>query len=185
MAPTGIDERFPDVVYSLRRFDYDRDDDIYRCPECDSLFRWEDHPQFYGTGNLDEEILTRFTEDEAASLRLLLDLQSNFQNADQIVDRAFEVVPPELVNRVLMRLAIYKPEEFGSIVDSLVDHLIERNDSYLGDVLTTYCAKDPERIHHVIERIEASSRHKGSYVASALLVLRSRLEPESGDQDAR
>lgn len=179
---TGRDERFPDVVYALKRLDLDRDDDIYRCPECDALFHWEDRPQFYGSGNLDEEIVTRLSDDESAALRALLGLQTNFEDAARIVNRAFEVVPAELANRVLMRLAIYKPAEFASIVWIVIDQLIKSNDSYLRDVLTTYCGTDSLRIADVIRQIEADWRPKGTYVKSALIVLRSRAEAESGDE---
>jgi hypothetical protein len=177
-AQTGIDERFPEAVYALKRLNIDRDEDLYRCPECDSLFRWEDRPQFYGSGNLDEEILTRLSKDEAAVLRALLDLESNFESAAPVVKRAFEIGPAELVNRILMRLAIYKPAEFASLVDVLVRRLIHSNDSAIGDVLTTYCGRDPMRIAGVIARLEADSRAKNSFVKSTLTLLRERIKPE-------
>ena len=179
---TGMGEYLPGAMSSLTRLDLGHDHDLYRCPECDSLFHWQDHPQFYGSGNLDEESIARLSDDEAAAVRSLLSFERGSENADQILRSAFAIVPREIVSNILMRLAIYKAAEFDPLVDVVVDRLLETNDTALTDVLSTYCGRNNERIAHMIDRINNDPRPKGNYVNYALLMLGQKTETAHGEK---
>lgn len=111
---TGRDERFPDAVRKLLSLRTNpnavpSDYDIWRCPACDALFEWEDRRQFYGSGNLDEEELTRVPDApgelspvRAARILALLnaDTGSTDAFARQLAERCAQIVakaaaPPE------------------------------------------------------------------------------------------
>ncbi len=68
-ANTGRDEYFQAPITSLRSLKIDRDDDLRECPDCGSMFLWHDGRSFTGSGNNDEEVLTRFSEEETSMLR--------------------------------------------------------------------------------------------------------------------
>ena len=51
----GRDETWPRSYYRLERLGGDE----LRCPRCGAMFKWEDEPQMYGSGNNADEVLTR------------------------------------------------------------------------------------------------------------------------------
>jgi hypothetical protein len=73
LVNTGRDGTFPGEVRRLVQLDLGSSNDLYRCPECGALFEWEDLPQYYGSGNNDEERLTRLDSAQASTARDLLD----------------------------------------------------------------------------------------------------------------
>lgn len=72
VANTGRDEHFEKPITLLKRLDLDRDDDLWECPECGSLFHWNDDRSFTGSGNNDEEVLNRLLPNEAEVVREIL-----------------------------------------------------------------------------------------------------------------
>lgn len=65
---TGRDEAFPDAFKKLRWISGDNSDGYYRCPGCGTYYLWIDMPQFYGSGNCDEERLVRQTPEQSREL---------------------------------------------------------------------------------------------------------------------
>ena len=72
IAHTGRDERLSPAWGRMQRLDLDSRVDLGICPQCGALFEGSDHPQFFGSGNLDEEHLRRLEEPESALVRALL-----------------------------------------------------------------------------------------------------------------
>ena len=68
-ANTGRDEHFGPPVTLLKHHGLDNDDDLRECPECGDLFLWHDDRSWTGSGNNDEETLTRLSSQHAAALR--------------------------------------------------------------------------------------------------------------------
>jgi hypothetical protein len=52
----GRDESWP---ASFHRLEPVGGPELRRCPGCGALFKWEDEPQMYGSGNNADEVLTR------------------------------------------------------------------------------------------------------------------------------
>src|SRR5689334_12954443 len=72
-ANTGRGDSLYPELGRLVRLNLDNGDDIYECPGCGALFEWEDLPQYYGSGNCDEERLTRLNPEQHLIVRALLD----------------------------------------------------------------------------------------------------------------
>lgn len=72
IANTGRDERLSPAWSRMTLLDLDSRIDLGVCPACGALFEWSDHPQYYGSGNLDEEHLRRLGPPEADLVRALL-----------------------------------------------------------------------------------------------------------------
>src|SRR4051794_11547332 len=85
---TGMGEYVPGAIHSLAPLGLGNDQDLLRCPACDALFHWEDRPQFYGSGNLDEELLNRLSNDQAAAARSLLSLDGGSAITPAVLARA-------------------------------------------------------------------------------------------------
>src|SRR5437868_6609806 len=71
-ANTGRDERFGPPITSLKRNDLGQYDDLWECPACDAVFLWSDDSAQTGSGNNDEEVLTRLSPEQASVVRAFL-----------------------------------------------------------------------------------------------------------------
>jgi hypothetical protein len=65
---TGREERFPSAFSQLVHMTGDNDTALYRCPACHTFYEWINMPQFYGSGNCDEERLVRQTPENSREL---------------------------------------------------------------------------------------------------------------------
>lgn len=71
VANTGREDYLPASTRVLERYDLGSDD-LWECPECRAFFLWVDDSQLSGSGNNDEERLSRIPEERAAILRACL-----------------------------------------------------------------------------------------------------------------
>lgn len=69
VANTGRDEYFKPPITSLQYRGLDETDDICECPECGAVFHWNSYRAFTGSGNNDEDTLTRLAPGPAAIFR--------------------------------------------------------------------------------------------------------------------
>jgi hypothetical protein len=168
LVQTGISEHFPDAVAQLVRLGLGMSNDIYKCPSCYSLFYWEDRPQFFGSGNLDEQSLTRLSQEGAVSAWALLNLSEECQTGTQLLKQAFENLSQELVFEIVRHLSFTRPLAFSHLVAGLVDRLIETNYCSLSDVLSYYCQMDRKRAEIVSELLNSDPRPKKGYAQSLL-----------------
>lgn len=65
---TGREEYFPSAFNKLIRINGDNDTAFYRCPNCHTFYEWINMPQFYGSGNCDEERLVRQSAEKSRFL---------------------------------------------------------------------------------------------------------------------
>ena len=72
-ANTGRDERLPDTVRALRTLELGAREDLLRCATCGAVYVWEDDSSWTGSGNNDEERVTRIPEPRATIVRACLD----------------------------------------------------------------------------------------------------------------
>ncbi|MFO0572033.1 MAG: hypothetical protein U0263_40800 [Polyangiaceae bacterium] len=85
-ANTGRGEYFGDPITRMTRYDLESSDDFWECPECSAVFVWHDDTSFTGSGNNDEETLTRVGLEEAAAIRTLA------HRAAELDDRELEAL---------------------------------------------------------------------------------------------
>jgi hypothetical protein len=71
-ANTGRDERLPAAYRRLKKVaSFGNPCVIYCCEACETHYEWEDLAQFYGSGNNDEERLTRLMPGATSVFRRL------------------------------------------------------------------------------------------------------------------
>jgi hypothetical protein len=66
----------------MTRYGLEDSDDFWECPECGAVFAWHDDTSFTGSGNNDEETLTRLGVDDAATIRTLAHRDSDLSDAE-------------------------------------------------------------------------------------------------------
>lgn len=158
LAQTGYGDSFPENAYRLEKLGFSFSRDLWRCPECPALFDWEDIPQYYGSGNLDEERLTRLTESQSALIRTLLDLDLGDRSAAEVLDLVFREVPGELVREILQRQAIMRRVDFATFVEPLVGRMVQGDGIDLADVISSYCSYDTPSLRQVAAWLEAADQ---------------------------
>jgi len=104
VANTGRDVYLPATVQPLKHLDLERDQDLWRCPECDAIYEFTSEQSWTGSGNNDNDTLDRLAPDHAATVRALLDGGKAPLDDDQL--HALFALPPlpqKLVFWVLFR----------------------------------------------------------------------------------
>lgn len=160
LAQTGYGERFPPAAGQLVSLEIDNSRDIWRCPACGDLFEWEDIPQHYGSGNLDEERLTRLSPLQAKLAQDLLapDL-GGAAPAELIPSAAREL--GDLIHSILSRLC-YHTSSFDRLVAPLAQVLANGNDQRLVTILRSWATRNAKerqsRLTFLVGQLEACSR---------------------------
>jgi hypothetical protein len=150
MANTGRGETLAPELGRLVRLDLDSSNDLYACPDCEALFEWEDLPQYYGSGNNDEERLTRLTPEQASTTRALLDPDPGESDGGRLIEQAFRVLSHGIVYSILRYRAVRHERAFSRFVAPLVARLMVENNGALSGVISSYCANDLERLTQVL-----------------------------------
>lgn len=132
--------------------------ELGRCPECDALFEWQDHPQYYGSGNLDEEHLRRLPAAEAALVRALLAAGSDPQAPARVIDEALIKVSPDLLRALLMDLALRHRTAFQPLLPALLDPLFRKPGLDTVDQLSSYVGSSLARARELMALIDADPR---------------------------
>lgn len=70
-ANTGREHYLPETTTPLvpLKWGSSTNEDIWKCPQCDNLYTYYSEQAFTGSGNNDEDVLTRLTADEARVVR--------------------------------------------------------------------------------------------------------------------
>lgn len=158
IAQTGYGERLSAAWGRCQRFDLSAEIDIGRCPDCGSLYEWTDHPQFYGSGNLDEEHLRRLDEPEASLVRALLPGAPGLVDPAAWIAAALTAVPPMLLKVLLMELAYRADARLAPMLPALLDMQYRPHPAFNTDVLSTYAGSSHRRTRPLLALIEADPR---------------------------
>lgn len=154
-ANTGRGDSLYPELGRLVRLDLNRSDDIYECPGCGALFEWEDLPQYYGSGNCDEERLTRLNPAQYQIVRALLDAKAGDQDAELFLEHALQNLSRDLVYTLLRYQATYHKQAFSKFLEPLVVRLMAQSDGGLFDVIRSYCDCDREQLAEVVRLLDA------------------------------
>lgn len=157
IANTGRGEYLADAWYKMVRSDLANDIDLGRCPECDACFEWTDHPQCYGSGNLDEEHVRRLPEAEAALVRTLcapVDIEAPLR----VFDAALAIVAPDLLRALLRKLVYQQRPAFQLLLPKLIDQLYLKPGMSDSDSIANYVGWGLGRAREVMDLIEADAR---------------------------
>jgi hypothetical protein len=166
VATTGRGETLAPELGRLVRLDLDTSNDLYACPGCEALFEWADLTQLSGSGNNDEERLTRLGPEQASAARALLDPDPAERDAGRVLDQAFRVLSCDLVSSILRYRARRPARAFPALAAPILDRLMAENDFTLFDVMSIYCGYDRERLTELVRLLDeggpdasASARH--------------------------
>jgi hypothetical protein len=154
-ATTGQGESLHPEIECLVRLDIDRSYDLYECPGCGALFEWEDLPQTYGSGNCDEERLTRLNPEQMATARILLDPDPEERDNAALLHRALQILSPDLVYHILGYLAARHKQAFSGFLDLLVAQAMAEGGLRRFEVMRTYCGYDRERLREMVRLLDA------------------------------
>ena len=184
---TGRGETFPTEVGQLLRLDLGNSNDIYRCPICDALFEWADLPQYYGSGNNDEERLTRLNPDQASTVQRLLDPEPGERDCEALLERALRILSRDIVCDILRRVAVRHKQAFSGFAKPILDRLMAENDGTLFDVVASYADTDRDRLSEVLRLLDAGHTDlsgSASYLRKTCLDRLARLDQKNRDQSA-
>lgn len=160
VAQTGYGDYLPDAAYKLKKEELSFSCDVRRCPECDGIFIWEDHPQYYGSGNLDEEWLIRLDDTKAALVRSLLDLPEDAASVRNLVTLAFQLLEQDWIREILSRICYRNTERFPDALPAIVDRFLTTDDFSLSGVISNYCYVRPQKKAEVLAEIERNPKQK-------------------------
>lgn len=160
LAKTGYGETLPAGYYRLTKASLSTDLDIHRCPRCDSIFLWQDFPQFYGSGNLDEEHLTRLDEAKAQLVRDLVNLPDDPLLAPQLLEAAFSELGAPLTLALLRSLRHSRSIGFDHLLPSLVCRLQKGSEYSVRELLFGWCRENRVRCRRLADLIDGDPRPK-------------------------
>lgn len=172
---TGYGDTLPAAFQRLASIEDDNAAAWRVCPECRAFWVWEDHPQFYGSGNLDEETIERVDDQRAALLNACL-------REDDLAARGqalFALLQPPLLGLVLAHVRARREAAFRSLVPTLLHELGRIQDArhtlelfWLRDLLLTYAAAGGGRGRFLLEQLEG---RRGPLPEALAETLRARL----------
>lgn len=175
IANTGRDERLSPAWQQMTRLELASQIDLGICPGCGALFEWSDHPQFFGSGNLDEERLRRLEGSEAALVRALLGGGDDPATALAALGPALAGgVAPELLAEILRHLLRRHRPLFQRMLVPLLDAL-HATPPFDYSLLATYACWSHVRSRELAGLIEADPRPRPPAVAHLLQACRKQL----------
>ncbi|MBL8246617.1 MAG: hypothetical protein JNL89_20635 [Rhodanobacteraceae bacterium] len=176
IANTGRDERLSPAWGRMQRLGLDSRVDLGICPQCGALFEWSDHPQFFGSGNLDEEHLRRLDEPESGLVRALLRAGEDPEAAQAAITPALAGgVPDDLLIELLRRLVYQQRSGFRRLLPSVLAHLHHTRYTGYGDVLGCYMFSSHQRSREIVALIEADPRPRPPAITYLLDACRKQL----------
>lgn len=152
---TGRDHYFPEAFYQLTKLTNGSPDQFRRCPQCRTFFHWIDLPQYYGSGNCDEERAIRLSPQASLLLDRLFPNDPKEPNLGPITDflDATSGLPHRLLLLALGEHVFTGPKIVAPFIPHLVKLLNATSDSSIKDLLSDYCYGRPERAKEILEAL--------------------------------
>lgn len=157
---TGYGATLPGGYGRLTSLASDSHAALAECPACGGVFVWEDHPQFYGSGNLDEEVLERLDEARSALVRAFVHDPDPTCRAGELFTRLERPALDLLLHHLLWR----RKEVFRELLPLLLDELARAPGppqalgfTWLQDLVTTWAGCGAEQARCVLRGLESRS----------------------------
>ncbi len=171
---TGYGDTLPSASGRLTEITSDSGAALRECPACPAVFVWEDHPQFFGSGNLDEETLERLGAAQAELVRAFVHGPDPAGRAGEI----FATLKRPALDLLLDHLLWRRKDVFRELLPLLLDEL-ERAPgppqalgfTWLQDLITTWAGCGAEQARSVLSGLEGRS---GWHVDTVTRTLRAR-----------
>lgn len=175
IANTGRGEYLSGAWSQLTRLGLDNRVDLGICPQCNAMFEWTDHPQYYGSGNLDEEHLRRVEEPELGLARELLRAADDLQAPARVIAQAIAGgVAEDLLAEILRRMLYRQREVFRTLLPALLDGLYAKP-AFDRDLLSSYACWSHARSREIVALVAADPRPRSVHVTHLLERCRKQL----------
>ena len=86
VANTGRSEYLPSTTTPLVALDWDQDADLWRCPECGDFYFYTEYVAQTGSGNNDEDTLTRLEPAVQTAMRAIIDRKESIEQHASVID---------------------------------------------------------------------------------------------------
>jgi hypothetical protein len=147
---------------------------LAECPACRTVFVWEDQPQFYGSGNLDEEVIERLDQAPSELVRAFVHDPDPTGRAGEIFTRLERPALDLLLDHLLWR----RKDVFRALLPLLLDELARAPGppqalgfAWLQDLVTTWAGCGAEQARAVLDGLAA---RRGWHIDSVTRTLRAR-----------
>ena len=154
VANTGRDEYFGKPITLLKRLELDRDNDLWECPECGALFYWNDDRSLTGSGNNDEETLSRLLPNEAEIVREILHGARPAANPAAIVEGLRRIEPAAARNLAGAHMLRHDRALARQLVPALL-HAAGEGGKWCADFLTRF-ASNPDDARFLLKELEGA-----------------------------
>lgn len=175
LAQTGYGDALPAASRRLEPLGIDNMHDVWRCPACGLLFHWEDLPQYYGSGNLDQERLDRLSQAQGEVVRTLLEPGFCETPPDQLIARAARELPRELLHPILRHLR-YQEASFETLVPPLAELLVAEDDQPIVSLLLGWAGEKGGNLRYLAGLLERGGRPLPRFGEVLRKLVRERLD---------
>ena len=138
-------------------------------------FQWENEESWTGSGNNDEERLTRLTAASAASLRRLLggDIGSDTapMEPDSLFQSAFGGLHEDLVRAICKRLEWKQPQTFSHLLAPIVAYFQLHEGHTWNDILEDHAKRSPQHATRMAALLRANPGQPLGIYGRSLLAL--------------
>lgn len=142
-ANTGRDEHFGPPITSLKWNGIEPSyDDLRECPECDAVFHWHDYTAQTGSGNNDEEVLTRLPSELTPFVRAFLH-RGERPAADVAQDAGRLLELPDVPRQLLLSHVLRHDRELAArLVPWMLDEINQRDPDWAGGFVRRFASGD-------------------------------------------
>lgn len=181
-ANTGRDERFGPPITSLKRNDIEPDDDLRECPSCDAVFLWHDYTAQTGSGNNDEETLTRLPPEQAPFVRAFLHRgERGAEDAAQDAARLLQL-PDRVRDLLLAHVLVHDRELAARLLPWMLDEIARRDHSWASGFVSRFASRDDAGVvmselskrppHPALEKLRAHCKRVGCSICTSIVSYR-------------
>lgn len=161
-ANTGRDEYLPDSTHALKRGSGDFEG-FRVCPTCDRLYVWTEYTSQSGSGNNDDETLTRLSADRTATIRACFSRGDTppDDHALRIGDALF-ALPPVERDIVFDRLCVRDRDLVRAFFQRMIRAFVKTRDRWLHQTLYGL-ANEPRDARRILELIEGTPHSEADF----------------------
>jgi hypothetical protein len=161
-ANTGRDHALPETTTKLKALNWGgRDQDLWECPQCRNLYTYSSDQAFSGSGNTDEDVLTRLTTEEARVIRAFA--VAGTAPPDSLAGQvdAFFALPGIAHTVALNRAYTQNREVARRLIPRIVAELARTSSFQYRDLLVGFGKARKDDAKRIVDEIAKQSFDKG------------------------
>lgn len=161
-ANTGRDQVLPEPTTKLKALNWgSREQDLWECPQCKNLYTYSSEQAFSGSGNTDEDVLTRLTTNEARVIRAFAVPGNVPIDAIAVETDAFFALPGIAHTVALNRAYTNNREVARRLIPRIVAELARTSSFQYRDLLVGLGKARKDDAKRIVDEIAKQSIDKG------------------------